>query len=147
MLGRPRAVGRTAKATARWKRRPEFDADTNPAAWLSGYIPDLPTPFDDGGGIDLAAFAMLCERQIKAGVSALVVCETAGEASTLTSEEQDSSSVRPSSRRRPHPVIAGAGSNSTSQAIELTQRAGSSRRGCGAFPGALLQQADAGGHS
>ena len=55
-----------------------------PAIWLSGYIPDLPTPFDDADQLDLAAFARLCERQIEAGVSAIVVGETAGEAATLT---------------------------------------------------------------
>jgi len=95
-----------------------------PATWLAGYIPDLPTPFDDNGGLDLAAFASLCERQIEAGVSAIVVGETAGEASTLTSAEHDTV-VRTAveiARGRVR-VIAGAGSNSTSQAIELTRRA------------------------
>jgi 4-hydroxy-tetrahydrodipicolinate synthase len=38
---------------------------TNPAIWLSGYIPDLPTPFDESGRIDVKAFTRLCERQIK----------------------------------------------------------------------------------
>jgi 4-hydroxy-tetrahydrodipicolinate synthase len=52
----------------------------HPATWLAGYIPDLPTPFDENDRIDLAAFAKLCERQIEAGVPAIVVCETAGEA-------------------------------------------------------------------
>jgi 4-hydroxy-tetrahydrodipicolinate synthase len=98
--------------------------NAHPAAWLAGCIPDLPTPFDDRGAVDLAAFANLCERQIKAGVPAIVVCETAGEASTLTPEDQDSI-IRAAievARGRIR-VIAGAGSNSTSQAIELTQRA------------------------
>src|SRR6202171_4704690 len=96
----------------------------NPATWLAGYIPDLPTPFDEGDGLDLTAFAKLCERQIDAGVSAIVVGETAGEASTLTPVEHDSI-VRAAvdiGRGRVR-VIAGAGSNSTSQAIELTRRA------------------------
>jgi 4-hydroxy-tetrahydrodipicolinate synthase len=95
-----------------------------PATWLAGYIPDLPTPFDDNDRIDLTAFARLCERQIQAGVSAIVVGETTGEASTLSPAEHDAivraaveiakGSVR---------IIAGAGSNSISQAIELTRRA------------------------
>src|SRR3984893_6772414 len=92
--------------------------------WLAGYIPDLPTPFDEDDRIDLTAFAKLCERQIEAGVSAIVVGETAGEASTLTPAEHDTI-VRTAveiSRGRVC-VIAGAGSNSTSQAIELTRRA------------------------
>jgi 4-hydroxy-tetrahydrodipicolinate synthase len=95
-----------------------------PATWLAGYIPDLPTPFDEDDRIDLTAFTKLCERQIEAGVSAVVVGETAGEASTLTPAEHDTI-IRAAveiARGRVR-VIAGAGSNSTSQAIELTRRA------------------------
>jgi 4-hydroxy-tetrahydrodipicolinate synthase len=95
-----------------------------PATWLAGYIPDLPTPFDENDRIDLTAFARLCERQIEAGVSAIVVAETTGEASTLTPAEHDTI-IRAAveiARGRVR-VIAGAGSNSTSQAIELTRRA------------------------
>jgi 4-hydroxy-tetrahydrodipicolinate synthase len=92
--------------------------------WLTGYIPDLPTPFDESGEIDLTAFAKLCERQIAAGVSAIVVGETAGEASTLTPAEHGTviRAAVGTARGRIR-VIAGAGSNSTSQAIELTRRA------------------------
>jgi 4-hydroxy-tetrahydrodipicolinate synthase len=96
----------------------------DPATWLTGYIPDLPTPFDERGGIDLKAFARLCERQIATGVSAIVVCETAGEASSLSPDEQETV-IRAAievTRGRAR-VIAGAGSNSTSKAIELTRRA------------------------
>src|SRR3984893_9046364 len=95
-----------------------------PATWLAGYIPDLPTPFDEADRLDLAALARLCERQIEAGVSAIVVGETAGEAATLTSAEHDCI-VRAAVRvpRGGACVIAGAGSNSTSQAIESTRRA------------------------
>ena len=96
----------------------------NSTAWLAGYIPDLPTPFDEAGAIDLAAFAKLCERQIQAGVSAIVAGETTGEASTLTPAEHDTiiRTAAEIARGRVR-VIAGAGSNSTSQAIELTRRA------------------------
>jgi 4-hydroxy-tetrahydrodipicolinate synthase len=95
-----------------------------PAIWLAGYIADLPTPFDDNDRIDLTAFAQLCERQIEAGASAIVVGETAGEASTLTPAEHDAI-VRTATeiahgRAR---IVAGAGSNSTAQAIELTRHA------------------------
>ncbi|CAN5539840.1 4-hydroxy-tetrahydrodipicolinate synthase [soil metagenome] len=92
-------------------------------AWLAGCIPDLPTPFDDRDAIDLAAFARLCERQIAAGCSAIVVAETAGEMATLTLDEHDAlvrAAVKTAHGRVR--VIAGAGSNSTSQAIELTRR-------------------------
>lgn len=92
--------------------------------WLAGYIPDLPTPFDEAGEIDLTAFARLCERQIEADVSAIVVGETAGEASTLTPAEHDAI-IRTAIKiaRGRIRVIAGAGSNSTSHAIELTRLA------------------------
>src|SRR6202162_6140177 len=96
----------------------------HPPIWLAGYIPDLPTPLDAAGELDLAAFARLCERQIEAEVPAIVVGETTGEASTLTPAEHDSV-VRCAvgiARGRVR-IIAGAGSNSTSQAVELTRRA------------------------
>jgi 4-hydroxy-tetrahydrodipicolinate synthase len=99
-------------------------ARAEPASWLAGYIPDLPTPFDESGAVDLEAFTRLCKRQIVAGVPAIAVCETAGEASTLTPAEHETI-IRTAveiARGRAR-VIAGAGSNSTSQAIELTRRA------------------------
>ena len=113
-------------ALARWKTQREvpMTAVADSPKWLAGYIPDLPTPFDETGALDLAAFARLCERQIEAGVPAIVVGETAGEAPTLTPVEHDTI-VRAAvgiARGRAG-IIAGAGSNSTSQAIELTRRA------------------------
>lgn len=96
----------------------------NSTSWLTGYLPDLPTPFDQAGNIDLACFAKLCERQIRAGVTAIVAGETTGEASTLTPAEHDAivrTAVKIANGRVR--VIAGAGSNSTSQAVELTRRA------------------------
>ena len=96
----------------------------NPTAWLSGYIPDLPTPFNEADEVDLKAFARLCERQIQAGVSAIVAGETTGETSTLTPAEHDAiiRAAVETARGRVR-VIAGAGSNSTSQAIDMTRRA------------------------
>ncbi|TYL95554.1 4-hydroxy-tetrahydrodipicolinate synthase [Bradyrhizobium rifense] len=95
-----------------------------PSAWFTGFIPDLPTPFDAADAIDLNVFAALCERQIAAGVPALVVCETAGEAPTLSPAEQELvirtavDVVRGRVR-----VIAGVMSNATGRAIELAQQA------------------------
>jgi 4-hydroxy-tetrahydrodipicolinate synthase len=96
----------------------------HPATWLGGYIPDLPTPFDSNGEVDLTSFRQLCERQIAAGATALVVGETTGEDSTLSHAEH-SALVRVAVRtsRGRVAIIAGAGSNSTSQAIELTKQA------------------------
>jgi 4-hydroxy-tetrahydrodipicolinate synthase len=94
------------------------------AGWLSGYIPDLPTPFDPDGAVDLRAFARLCQRQIEAGVSAIIVCETSGEASTLTSMEREAIIHTAVEVAHGHVrVVAGTGSNATSRAVELTRQA------------------------
>ncbi len=95
-----------------------------PSAWFTGFIPDLPTPFDAADAIDLKALAALCERQVAAGVPALVICETAGEAPTLSPAEQELV-IRTAvdvARGRAR-IIAGAVSNSTSHAIALARRA------------------------
>ncbi len=94
---------------------------TQPLHWLGGFIADLPTPFDDRDGIDWTAFEMLCEHQIASGATAIVVNETMGEASTLSAEEHRQI-IRTAVKiaRGRIAVIAGAGSNSTGQAMELT---------------------------
>jgi 4-hydroxy-tetrahydrodipicolinate synthase len=91
---------------------------------LSGYAPAVPTPFDDNGAVDSAALERFCERQILEGATALVVCGTTGEAPTLSRAEHDRIvriAVNVADGRVP--VIAGAGSNSTSQAIEFSKDA------------------------
>ena len=91
---------------------------------LSGYAPALPTPFNDGGELDIAALEQLCDRQIREGASALVVCGTTGEAPNLSRAEHDSIvRIAVNAAQGRIPVIAGAGSNSTSPAIELTRDA------------------------
>jgi 4-hydroxy-tetrahydrodipicolinate synthase len=96
----------------------------NATAWLSGFIPDIPTPFDAAGRIDLSAFAGLCARQVEAGASAIVVAETTGEFNTLTTAERDGIiRIAVESARGAVRVIAGAGSNSTAEAIERTRSA------------------------
>lgn len=93
-------------------------------AWLSGYIADLPTPFTETGEVDLKAFARLCERQAAAGATAVLVCETAGEASTLSaSEQQVIVRTAVETMRGRVRVIAGAGCNATEQAVELARLA------------------------
>jgi 4-hydroxy-tetrahydrodipicolinate synthase len=90
---------------------------------LTGYAPALPTPFD-GDNVDIEAFEQLCDRQTQEGATALVVCGTTGEAPTLTPPEHDALiRAAVSVARGRVPVIAGAGSNSTAHAIELTKGA------------------------
>jgi 4-hydroxy-tetrahydrodipicolinate synthase len=93
----------------------------DPQHRLNGFIADLPTPFDDDDRIDWPAFEMACEHQIRSGAGAMVVGETMGEASTLSHDERAeliSQAVRIAHGRIA--VIAGAGSNSTARAIELS---------------------------
>lgn len=74
--------------------------------------------------MDEQAFAALVERQIKAGSHALIPCGTTGESTTLSHEEHRAVvelCVKTSAGRVP--VIAGAGSNSTEEAISLLRHA------------------------
>jgi 4-hydroxy-tetrahydrodipicolinate synthase len=88
-----------------------------------GSIPALVTPFKNGG-VDRNAFAALVERQIAGGSSAVVPVGTTGETSTLTTEEhKDVVTLCVEVVAGRVPVIAGAGSNATDEAIDLVQHA------------------------
>jgi 4-hydroxy-tetrahydrodipicolinate synthase len=89
-----------------------------------GVFTALVTPFQRGGALDEAAFVALVERQIAGGVHGLVPVGTTGETSTLSHEEHRrivELCVKTAAGRAP--VIAGAGSNSTAEAIELARHA------------------------
>jgi 4-hydroxy-tetrahydrodipicolinate synthase len=91
---------------------------------LSGYAPALPTPFDRDDRIDGDAFQRLCDLQIKSGATALVVCGTTGEAPNLSvAERRQLIQIAVEVSHGRVPVIAGAGSNATEHAIELTKDA------------------------
>ncbi len=86
---------------------------------LRGSMTALATPFKHGA-IDHAAFARLCERQIRCGTTALVVCGSTGEAAALTIEEQASlTRLAVATARARVPVIAGCGGSSTDAAVAL----------------------------
>jgi 4-hydroxy-tetrahydrodipicolinate synthase len=94
------------------------------ASKLSGYLPAVPTPFDSDGNVDYGALERLCDRQMREGANGLVVCDTTGESPTLTREEHIAIiRIAVGVARHRVPVVAGAGSNSTSQAIELARDA------------------------
>lgn len=83
----------------------------------------LITPFRDGG-VDEEALRALVERQIEAGIDGLVPCGSTGESATLSHDEHNrvvEIVVEAAAGRVP--VIAGTGSNSTREAIALTQHA------------------------
>lgn len=86
---------------------------------FKGSIPALVTPFSNGN-VDFDAFDRLVERQIEAGSGALVPCGTTGESATLSHEEHRAVVERCVKITRGRvPIIAGCGSNSTREAIEL----------------------------
>jgi 4-hydroxy-tetrahydrodipicolinate synthase len=94
-----------------------------PQPRFHGVLPALITPFRDGE-VDEEAFIRLVERQIAGGVHGLVPAGTTGESATLSHDEHRrvvELCVKTTAGRVP--VIAGAGSNSTEEAIELTRHA------------------------
>jgi 4-hydroxy-tetrahydrodipicolinate synthase len=91
---------------------------------LSGTFTALVTPFQPDGSLDLATLARLVEWQIESGVDGLVPCGSTGEAATLSHDEHMRvvrHVVEVAAKRVP--VIAGTGSNSTREAVELTSAA------------------------
>ncbi len=89
-----------------------------------GSIPALVTPFTSEGAVDEQAFAAHVEWQISEGSSGLVPVGTTGESPTLSHDEHKrvvELCVEVAAKRVP--VIAGAGSNNTVEAIELAQHA------------------------
>ena len=90
---------------------------------IKGVNTALVTPFRDGA-IDEKAFVALIERQIVNGVDGLVPVGTTGETSTLSHDEHKRAvELCVQTARGRVPVIAGAGSNSTEEAIDLTRHA------------------------
>lgn len=90
---------------------------------FTGAITALVTPFADGK-INEDAFQKFVEWQIDEGIHGLVPCGTTGESPTLTHDEHNhvvKLCVEAAAGRVP--VIAGAGSNSTDEAVMLAQYA------------------------
>ena len=90
---------------------------------IKGSIPALITPMKDGR-IDEAAYRKLVNWQIAEGSSGLVPCGTTGESPTLSHDEHMRViEICVEETRGRVPVIAGAGSNATDEAIALTRHA------------------------
>ena len=93
---------------------------------IEGTYTALVTPFfrEPAHSIDWAAFDELIDAQVAGGVAGLVPCGTTGESPTLSHEEHAEVIERTVQRARKRvQVIAGAGSNSTREAVGLAQHA------------------------
>ena len=83
----------------------------------------IATPFNENG-INLNEFRKLLEFQIKNNADAIIVCGTTGEASTMTKDEKISTiKCAIETVNNKVPIIVGAGSNNTKQAIENSKLA------------------------
>jgi 4-hydroxy-tetrahydrodipicolinate synthase len=90
---------------------------------FKGSIVAIVTPFK-ANGIDEAKLKELIEWQIKSGTNGIVPCGTTGESPTLSPKEHErviELTVKTVNKRVP--VIAGTGSNSTAEAIQMSQHA------------------------
>jgi len=93
---------------------------TNP---FKGSMVALVTPYRDGE-VDWKRLDELVDAHVAAGTDVLVPCGTTGESPTLTHEENDAvvaAVVRRAAGRVP--VVAGTGSNSTHEALQMTRHA------------------------
>lgn len=91
---------------------------------LGGSIPAIVTPMHEDGSLDLPAFRKLIDWHAQEGTDGLVVVGTSGESATLNVEEHIlmvKTAVEHAAGRMT--IIAGAGGNSTAEAIELSKHA------------------------
>lgn len=91
---------------------------------FKGSFTALVTPFDKDGLVDEAKFRELIDFQIENGINGIVPCGCTGEAATLAHMEQKKLiKIAVEAANGRVPVIAGTGSNSTEEAIHLTDYA------------------------
>lgn len=88
---------------------------------IEGAMTAIVTPMRDGN-VDYDAFATILDEQVKAGIDGIVAVGTTGESATLSVPEHiDVIKFAVKQVDGRVPVIAGAGGNSTREAIELTR--------------------------
>jgi 4-hydroxy-tetrahydrodipicolinate synthase len=90
---------------------------------LKGALTAIVTPFANGE-VDEESYRALIEWQIESGIHGLVPCGTTGESATLSHEEHKRVvAICVDQVKKRVPVLAGAGSNNTREAVELTRYA------------------------
>ncbi len=93
-------------------------------AQLRGTFTAIVTPFNADGSVDFSALDAFVDWQIEQGVQGLVPCGTTGESATMSANERADVISRVVQRAAGRVlVIAGAGANSTADAIEHQKRA------------------------
>ncbi|WP_347554033.1 4-hydroxy-tetrahydrodipicolinate synthase [Robbsia sp. KACC 23696] len=100
------------------------DTDSGAHRSIQGSIVAIVTPMQEDGALDLPAFRALLDWHVAEGTDAVVVVGTSGESPTLPVDEHllmIETAVTHLNKRLP--VIAGAGGNSTAEAIELSREA------------------------
>ncbi len=90
---------------------------------FSGCATALITPFHRDGSIDEEGLRLLVSRQEEKGIDAVVPCGTTGESATLSHEEHLKVIGIVLDQVKRAKVIAGAGSNSTQEAVHLSKGA------------------------
>ena len=133
-LGEPVPLGAGGRTTCKWLNDHRFSSfllqhfmsksiKEDTTMQYSGAFTALVTPYKNSM-VDEDAYRALIEWQIEQGIDGLVPCGTTGESATLSHEEHKQViSICVDQVKGRVPVIAGAGSNCTREAIELTRYA------------------------
>ncbi len=87
---------------------------------IDGVLPAIITPFTKENEIDREGLQQNIEFLIEGGVSGIVPCGTTGESATLSIKEHEKV-IEISVESSSVPVVAGSGSNNTTEALELTR--------------------------
>lgn len=88
---------------------------------ITGALTALVTPFANGA-VDEESYRKLIERQIEQGINGLVPCGTTGESATLSHAEHEAViRICIEQVKGRVPVVAGAGSNNTQEAVGLAK--------------------------
>jgi 4-hydroxy-tetrahydrodipicolinate synthase len=91
---------------------------------FQGAFTALVTPFRKDGAVDEDSLRRLVNFQIDEGIAGIVPMGTTGESPTVSHDENiDVIRIVVEETRGRVPVIAGTGSNSTSEAVDMTRRA------------------------
>ncbi|MDD5616848.1 MAG: 4-hydroxy-tetrahydrodipicolinate synthase [Candidatus Methanoperedens sp.] len=87
---------------------------------IEGVLPALITPFTKDNRVDKEGIRQNIEFLVDGGVSGVVPCGTTGEAATLSIKEHEKV-IEYAVEFSSVPVVAGTGSNNTTEALELTK--------------------------